>query len=135
MNREGHHPVEKQKFRQLAKKHKLDLVLLFGSYVREGGPPPNDIDIAVRSNRILSEREKIEITYELCSIFQTNHIDLVDIKTAPPVLKREIFKEFKILYERDPMLLYQLELVSLYEFNEAKILHALRRERLEEFIK
>jgi len=122
------------KFINLAEKYKLELILLFGSHVQGGLHPESDMDIAVYSRQVLSETEKINITYELCNILHTDKIDLVDIKTAPPILKREIFKDYKVLYQKDPMLLYQLELVSVYEFKESEVLFQIRHERLQEFV-
>jgi len=123
------------KFINLAEKYKLELILLFGSRVQGGLHPESDMDIAVYSRQVLSETEKINITYELCNILHTDKIDLVDIKTAPPILKREIFKGYKVLYQKDPMLLYQLELVSVYEFKESEVLFQIRHERLQEFVR
>jgi predicted nucleotidyltransferase len=108
---------------------------LFGSYVQGALHPESDMDIAVYSKKVLSETEKINITYELGNILHTDKIDLVDIKTAPPILKREIFKDYKVLYQKDPMLLYQLELVSVYEFKESEVLFQIRHERLQEFVR
>lgn len=121
--------------KDLVNKYKLSLVLLFGSHVHGDVHPESDMDIAVYGKRILSEADKINITYEFSKIFHKDKIDVVDIKTSHPLLKREIFKDYKILYQRNPMLVYQLELVSLHEFKESEILCQIRHERLQEFIR
>ena len=53
------------KFINLSEKYKLELILLFGSHVQGGLHPESDMDIAVYSKRVLSETEKINITYDL----------------------------------------------------------------------
>lgn len=121
--------------KDLANKYKLSLILLFGSHVHGDVHPESDMDIAVYGKKILSEADKINLTYEFCKIFHTDKIDVVDIKTSPPLLKRGIFKDYKVLYQRNPMLVRQLELVSLYEFKESEILYQIRHERLQEFIR
>ncbi len=120
--------------KDLAERYRLGLVLMFGSHVQGVIHPESDVYLAVYSKQILSETEKISLTYELCNILHTDRVDLVDIKTAPPLLKREVFKNYIVLYQKDPMLLYQLELVGIYEFKESEILYQIRHERLQEFI-
>jgi len=52
----------------LASKHKLDLILIFGSQARGEARPASDMDIAVYGRQIFSETEKIQLIYELCDI-------------------------------------------------------------------
>jgi len=119
----------------LANKYRLSLILLFGSRAQGDVHPESDMDIAVYGKKILSEGDKISLTYEFSKIFHTDEIDVVDIKTSPPLLKRDIFKNYKVLYQRNLMLVRQLELVCLYEFKESEILYQIRHERLQEFIR
>ena len=119
----------------LANKYKLDLILMFGSRVRGNVRPESDMDIAVYGRKILSETEKIQLTHELCNIFRTDDIDLVDLRTASPLLKNEVFKNYKVLLQRDPMLLYSLELAIIHEMKELEILYQIRRERLGAFVR
>ena len=121
------------KIGDLANRYQLDLILMFGSRVIDNVHPESDIDIAVYGRQILSETEKIQLIYELCNIFHTDDIDLVDLRTASPFLKKEVLKNYKILLQRDAMLLYQLELANIHEMKEFEILDRIRRERLEEF--
>jgi predicted nucleotidyltransferase len=108
---------------------------MFGSRVRANVRPESDMDIALYGRKILSETEKIQLTHELCNILRTDDIDLVDLRTASPLLKNEVFKNYKILLQRDPMLLYRLELANLHEMKELEILYRIRRERLEGFVR
>jgi predicted nucleotidyltransferase len=119
----------------LADKYQLDLILMFGSRLTGNVHPESDVDIAVYGRRILSETEKIQLIYELSNIFHTDDIDLVDLRAASPFLKKEVFKNCKILLQRDAMLLYQLELANMHEMKELGILDWIRRERLEEFVR
>jgi predicted nucleotidyltransferase len=119
----------------LAEKYQLELILIFGSRAREDVHPDSDIDIAVYGRQIFSEKEKIQLTYELCNFLHTNDVDLVDLKTASPLLKKEVFRNYKIVLQRDAMLLYHLELANIHEMKELEILDQIRRERLEEFVR
>ena len=123
-----------EKFKDLAGKYQMELILVFGSQVQGSVHPESDVDIAVYCNHVLTETEKINITYELCNILHTERIDLVDIKTASPLLKKKIFEDYTVLYQKDSFLLYQLELTSLYEYKESEVLYQIRRERLRDSI-
>lgn len=123
------------KLGDLADKYQFDLILMFGSRLTGNVHPESDIDIAVYGRHIFSETEKIQLIYELCNIFHTDDIDLLDLRTASPLLKKEVFKNYKILLQRDAMLLYQLELANMHEMKELEILDRIRRERLEEFVR
>ena len=98
-------------------------------------PPAKGAHIAVYGKKIFVETDRIQLIYEPCNVFHTDNIDLVDLRTASPFLKREIFKNRKILLQRDSMLLYQLESANMHETKELEILDQIRRERLEEFVR
>lgn len=123
------------KIEDIAEKYQLTLMLMFGSRAIGKTHPGSDLDIAVYGTKVFSETEKVQLTYHLCNIFRTNHIDLVDLRTAPPRLKYEVYKNCKILFQRDPMLFYKLELANLHEIEELEVLDRIRRERLGEFAK
>jgi len=77
----------------------------------------------------------VDLTPKGRDIFHTDDIDLVDLRTASPLLKKEVLKNYEILLQRDAALLYQLELVNMHELKELEILDRIRREQLEEFVR
>lgn len=113
----------------------MDLILLFGSHAIGDLKLESDIDIAVYGKQILSEDKKIQLICELGNIFHSDDIDLVDLRTASPFLEKEVLKNYKVLLQRDEMLLYRLELANMRKIKELEILERMRRERLEEFIR
>ena len=119
---------------EIAKKFSIYFLLLFGSKAEGTDTADSDVDIAVYADHVLSEEEKINLAFELSLIFKTENIDLVDIKSASPMLKRKIFEKYKILYLKEPFILYQVELSSLREYDESKILYEIRNQRLKEFL-
>lgn len=116
----------------LAKKYRLKLILLFGSRAGIDFDSESDYDIALYGENVLDEKTLLDITAILSELLKSERIDVVDIKKAPPLLKKRIFENYRILYEVDPILKYQLELTSEYEFQEAEELYIIRRERLGE---
>jgi len=123
------------KLEDLADKYQLDLILIFGSRATGSVHLRSDTDIAVYGRQNLSETEKIHLVYELSNVFRTDDIDLVDLRTASPFLKKEVLRHYRILLQRDALLLYQLELTNIHEMKELEILDQIRRERLEEFVR
>lgn len=121
---------EKEKFEELAKKFGIHFILLFGSKAEGKDTPESDTDIAVYADHVLSENEKIALAFEFSSILKTENIDLVDLKTAPAILKKRIFDSYKILFLNNSFLLYQAELSAIKEYEESKILYKIRDERL-----
>lgn len=120
--------------KDIAEKFGLDFILLFGSRAEGKATKKSDFDIAVYGRHILSEEEKLILSHELSYIFKSEDIDIVDIKSSPPLLRKKIFDSYNLLYCRSPFQVYQIELASLYEYLEAKILYEMRHERLEAFI-
>ncbi|WP_038059165.1 type VII toxin-antitoxin system MntA family adenylyltransferase antitoxin [Thermodesulfovibrio yellowstonii] len=123
----------REKFEELAKKFKIHFILLFGSKAEGKDTSESDTDIAVYADHVLSEDEKINIIFELSSILRTENIDLVDLKTASPLLKKKIFDNYNVLFVKDSFLLYQAELSTLHEYEESKILREILNERVKEF--
>lgn len=123
------------KLKDIADKYQLDLIVMFGSRLTGKFHSESDVDIAVYGKQIISETEKIQLIYELCNVFHTDNIDLIDLRTASPFLKKEVLKNYKILFQRDLVLLFRLELANMYEMKELEILNEIRRERLEEFVR
>jgi predicted nucleotidyltransferase len=119
----------------IATKYQLDLILLFGSRATGDVHAESDVDIAVYGKEIFSETAKIQLMYELCGVFHTDNLDLVDLRTAPVLLKKEIFENYRILFQKDSILLCQLELANMHELKELEILDQIRRERLKEFVR
>lgn len=123
-----------EKFEEIAKKFGIYFILLFGSKAEGVDTSESDTDIAVYADHVLSEEEKISLAFELSLILETENIDLVDIKIAPPMLKRKIFENYKILYLKESSILYQVELSTLKEYEEVKVLYKIRDERIKEFL-
>ena len=105
---------------KLAKKHRLSLVLLFGSRVSGKIHKHSDYDIAVLGDKPLDLMEEGKMVCDFFSIFQTQEIDLVDLKKAPPLLMKKIFDENKILFCGDLEIYYKYQSYALKRFIEAR---------------
>ncbi|NOY64042.1 MAG: nucleotidyltransferase domain-containing protein [Nitrospirae bacterium] len=119
---------------QLAQRYGIKLIVLFGSMAVGIHDKESDIDIGVYGDKLLTEIDLVNISTELSRIFNNNRVDIVDIKRAPALLKKEIFKNFKVLFEVDPKIKYQLELYAEAEFEELSSLYEIKRTQLVEFV-
>lgn len=86
------------KIAALCRQFHIELLYLFGSYASGKTGPLSDIDIAYRAQRTINP---IRLLSALQDIFSEEAIDLVDLRTAPPVLIHQILKKGTCLYARD----------------------------------
>jgi len=105
---------------KLAEKYRLSLVLLFGSRVSGKVHKHSDYDIAVLGDKPLDLMDEGKIICDFFPIFQTQEVDLTDLKKAPPLLMKKIFDENKILFCRDLEIYYKYQAYSLKRFIEAR---------------
>ena len=119
---------------QLAKKYGLELVLLFGSRADGSHREKSDFDIAYLSRPNLDLTKESELIVDLMPLLKSNHIDLVNLKTAPPLLYYAIFKNSKVLYEKQPLLFVSLRVYAFKKYIEAKPLYEERFRRIKKFL-
>jgi predicted nucleotidyltransferase len=81
----------------------IELVIRFGSTVTGRARADSDVDIAVLAERELSLEDQERVVIDLAGRhgFPEDAIDLVDLRAAPPLLRREI-AERGVLLEGDP---------------------------------
>ncbi len=90
---------QKVAFKKLAHRHRLKLIIAFGSQVTKNIHAESDLDIAVRSGKNeISLKEFTDITYALEKIFNGKKIDLCFINRADPLLLKKIAESAFLLY-------------------------------------
>lgn len=120
--------IEKFKpaIKELAEKYQLSLVLLFGSQVTGETHPESDFDIAYYANRKVDFNDKIMINTILTGILENINVQLVDAKTASPLLLKKIVTQAIVLYEGYPHLFDELYIYAQRMYGEAEPLFELR---------
>lgn len=94
--------AQKEKIKRLAGKYQLKLMVLFGSQTkRKRVHKESDFDVAYLSKKDLSGKKIIDLNCDLMEFFQTDRVDLVDLKKADPFLRYEIAKNSQLLYGRE----------------------------------
>lgn len=89
-----------QKIKQIGEKYNLNLFLLFGSQVKgkKNLHQESDFDVAYLSKKKLTGKEQIELNCDLMNIFESDRIDMVNLKNVNSFLRQEIAKNNQLLF-------------------------------------
>jgi predicted nucleotidyltransferase len=105
-----------QPLQYLFQQHPVRLAYLFGSQATQRTHPSSDIDVAVLLDESLTpdERfaERLRLLGDVSRIFGTDHVDLVMLNEASPLLAYETLRHGVLLYcadaqTRDVAILYR----------------------------
>ena len=131
MNIEEIKPVIKQ----LAEKHGLLAVALFGSQATGALHSKSDVDIAILGRDQIAFDEKIKISSELSGIFKREDVEVVDIdpNSASPTLMYAVVLDGKLLYERSVGDFLRWKLYAVKIWLETAWLRSLSRKKLIEW--
>lgn len=101
---------------ELLQKYHIKLLYVFGSYAKGNNNKNSDIDIAVLLDDNYNSMDKLNLIGDLTLIFKRDDIDLVILNTANPVLRHQIIKYGKIIYEenQDARVFFEAKVLSEY---------------------
>src|SRR3989344_4507986 len=119
--------------KEIAGKYGLSLVLLFGSQVTGKTHKESDIDIAYLSDKPLDLMTEARLMVDLMPTFESNAVDIVDLKKAPPLLMKLIFDHHEVLFCRDYGRYFTYLMYAKRRYREAASLFALRDKALGRF--
>ena len=112
--------MKKERLNEIAEKYNIELLVYFGSYGTEFYNNASDIDIAFLSAEHLSIQEKLELLEDLIHYHKKSEIDLVDLRTADPVLRHEIAVNGRVLYEKEDNLFERYSSFYIKSIHENK---------------
>ncbi|MFH1039292.1 MAG: nucleotidyltransferase domain-containing protein [PVC group bacterium] len=82
----------------LEKEKRVKFAYLFGSRVRGQDGPLSDTDIAVYLDRRIKPGDyRLKLMEKLAKFLKSDHLDLVVLNQAPPLLRHEIIKYGRLL--------------------------------------
>lgn len=126
--------ADKKKIEEIAKKHGLALVVLFGSQATGYTHKQSDVDIGFISDRDIDYRENYDISIELGRIFKNPDVELVNLYNVSPEFKKQVSDTGIVLYESDPLIFDLYKIQAFKTYVEHKPLRELRRASLKKFI-
>jgi len=91
----------------------------FGSQSRGESPSPRDVDIAVLTRSRLTLDELLELRRDLSLALGTDQLDVVDLRSAGPVLKRNVIVCDMRFYCSDEHEANEFELRALSEYRDS----------------
>jgi len=102
------------------------LAYVFGSLAR--GKEGNDVDLAI----LTKEKPVFLLRAPIVRRLDTERVDLVDLRLAPPVLRFEILRTGRCLYAADESVREQFELQTLRVYRDTRPLRSRQRALLRE---
>lgn len=116
----------------LAREAGLDLVVLFGSAATGARAVPEDLDIAVRA--ATGVVDLMALTNRLIERVGTQHIDLVDLRRADPVLLAAVARDGVPLFEQEPATFARFVSLAVRRFADTKKFRDAAREDIRLFV-
>lgn len=118
---------------KITKKHKLKLVIIFGSFASGKNRKDSDLDLGVISEKEISFEKQIVLTNELSQIFKKN-IDLSVLNRANPLLLFEASRNAILLYgsQKD---FFEFRLRAFHAYNDYQPFFKLENELNKKIIK
>jgi predicted nucleotidyltransferase len=100
------------------------LAYVFGS-LRKGGPA-HDVDLAI----LTRERPAFELRAAITQALGTERVDLLDLRSASPLLRFEVVRTGRLLYARSAAIQEDFELDTLHLYRDTAPLRQRQREYL-----
>jgi hypothetical protein len=91
---------QKKNIAKIAKKHGLELVMLFGSFASGENRKDSDIDIAVLGKKDMDLKKTLAISQGLSSVFK-KEVDLSVMNRANPLLLHQVEQNAVLLFGKD----------------------------------
>lgn len=106
----------------------IEVLVVFGSFARGDANAASDIDIAVQGGDI--EQLRIDLMRQL----QTDRVDLIDMRRAPPLLAMAIAKDGRVVFEKTPGSFTAFVSLSFRRYCDTAKLRDQRRAALQDFV-
>lgn len=91
--------VQTRELLDIIKRLNIRLIYVFGSMARGDMRPDSDVDVAFLSAARLSLADRMELTDVLkAALKTTRELDLVDLRSAPPLLRHFVILEGEKLF-------------------------------------
>lgn len=117
---------------EIIKKYDLKLLLLFGSQARGDARKDSDTDIAFMSGKKLDFNQKAELMMNLLPVVKAEEtkIDVIDVKTAHPLLLYGITRDAKVIYAENMDVFYELCVAAYKKYIDTMPIFKLQEELL-----
>lgn len=118
---------------EIARKHGLNLVVLFGSQATGRVHAESDVDIAVIGNNSIEYNTKIRLMTDFSDVLRREDVEVVDLASASPTLMYVVVRDGALLYEKEESYFLKWKLYAIKIWMETAWLRRLRDKRLIEW--
>ncbi len=122
----------KPRIEGLAKKHRLSLVVLFGSQATKAIHPKSDIDIAVLGT---ADFDNYKLIDDFQDLFKREDIEIVNMSEASPTIMYVLVRDGKLLYENTLGAFMKWKFYAIRMWLDTAWLRKLRDKKLIEWAK
>ncbi len=124
----------RQPLQCLFQQHPVRLAYLFGSQATRRMHSSSDIDVAVLLDKSLTSDERftewLRLLGDLSCIFGTDHVDLVMLNEAPPLLAYETLRHGILLYCADAQTRIEFQVCTLRAYEDTMPLRRILSEAM-----
>jgi len=113
------HSIEKKITGYVSGKPDILLVFLFGSVIKNNVHSESDIDVAILFQRDISIDQSLKIEDDLTSLLQ-NESDIVNLNRSSPIIKMQVLRTGKKIFERKPGIYSRFFVRTLNEYDDLK---------------
>lgn len=101
---------------KLVNEFNISLIYVFGSYAKGTNKENSDLDIGILIDGSTPPMTRLSILNEIVGILDREDIDLIILNEADEVLKFQVIKYGKLIYEKDPTqrVLFEARTMSEY---------------------
>jgi predicted nucleotidyltransferase len=121
----------KERLAPLFKEDGLQLALVFGSVVSGRINEKSDIDLAFLFDKSV---DILGLTNRVINLLHIDHVDVVDLRRASPLLKYYAVKYCEILFERSPGLFHEFYSFTLRRYVDTKKLRDAQGKAIQYFL-
>ncbi|HEX7506268.1 MAG TPA: nucleotidyltransferase domain-containing protein [Polyangia bacterium] len=109
----------------------IRVAYLYGSCARGDFGPTSDVDVALLAARPIDLMDLAAIGAQLGTLVD-RRADVVDLRSAPPLLCRQVVAEGELLLVRDPLLRFDFEQEAVRRCEDTRPLRAQQQQLLRE---
>ncbi len=93
--------LERKEIEAIGEAYDLAFIVTFGSYGTPRFTNESDIDIAFQPTRVLDQQEEEKLMIDMILYFRRDKLDLINLRTAPILLKNEVATNGRVLYDKE----------------------------------
>lgn len=127
--------ADKRKIYEIAQKHDLALIVLFGSQATGETHGKSDVDIGFRARRDIDYRESYALSLEFARIFKNPDVELVNLYNVSPELKKQVADHGIVLFEETGTVFALFSIYAHRLYMETKPLRVYRENYVRDFLK